>query len=169
MATPSTAPLAVKDSRPLRDRAFQTEMRKELLAWLSETGFECTMATLQNITGNNFRVIFQYLINLLDPNFVFDPKAKLEEEFIPVLKCVRYPFINQLDTKWLAAPASMHSWPALLGCLHWLVKQGKVRSTPHCIVLSSYRLFKNREDCTIWKRSIPHCKIRQRFRRSSTI
>jgi hypothetical protein len=42
------------------------------------------------------------------------------------LKALRYPFAAQIDAKWLAAPASMHSWPFLLGMLHWLVEIGKV-------------------------------------------
>ena len=84
------------------------------------------MQTLVNITGKDFRVIFRHLVELVDPWHPFDPKVRLEDEFLPALKALRYPFVQQMDVKWLAAPASMHSWPSLLGMLHWLVEMGKV-------------------------------------------
>ncbi|KZV70486.1 hypothetical protein PENSPDRAFT_579344 [Peniophora sp. CONT] len=126
-ATPAPAALTTRDTRPLRDRAYQLEMRKETAAWLNETGCPCTAQTLANITAKDFRTVFQHLVLLLDPNYPFDPNAKLEEDFIPALKAMVYPHINQLDVKWLVTPASMHAWPSLLGVLHWLVEMGKVK------------------------------------------
>ncbi|TFY68906.1 hypothetical protein EVG20_g3376 [Dentipellis fragilis] len=114
-----------KDVRPLRDRQFQTKMRQDIFNWLQETDYDVSMQTLTNITGKDFRGIFQHLVTLLDPFYPFDPKVRFEEEFISSLKSLAYPFVNQLDPKWLAAPASMHSWPSLLGVLHWLVMMGK--------------------------------------------
>ncbi|KAA1471261.1 hypothetical protein DENSPDRAFT_858824 [Dentipellis sp. KUC8613] len=116
-----------KDVRPLRDRQFQTKMRQDIFNWLQETDYDVSMQTLTNITGKDFRGIFQHLVTLLDPFYPFDPKVRFEEEFISSLKSLAYPFVNQLDPKWLAAPASMHSWPSLLGVLHWLVMMGKGR------------------------------------------
>ncbi|TFY81964.1 hypothetical protein EWM64_g2047 [Hericium alpestre] len=116
-----------KDTRPLRDRGFQTKMRQDIYNWLQETGYDIAVQTLANITGKDFRGIFQHLVTLLDPMYPFDPKHRLEDEFIPALKTLRYPYVGQLDPKWLAAPASMHSWPSLLGVLHWLVMNGKGR------------------------------------------
>lgn len=84
------------------------------------------MQTLVNITGKDFRAIFHHLVELIDPWHPFDPKVRFEDEFLPALKALRYPFVAQIDVKWLAAPASMHSWPSLLGMLHWLVEMGKV-------------------------------------------
>jgi len=85
------------------------------------------MQTLANITGKEYRNIFHYLFSMLDPGYPFDLQARFEDEFIPALKCIRYPFVGQIDPKWLAAPASMHSWPSLLGVLHWLTVMCKVR------------------------------------------
>lgn len=85
------------------------------------------MQTLANITGREYRNIFQYLYSMLDPGYPFEPQARFEDEFIQALKCIRYPFVGQVDPKWLAAPASMHSWPSLLGVLHWLTVMCKVR------------------------------------------
>ncbi|KAI0049662.1 hypothetical protein FA95DRAFT_1515305 [Auriscalpium vulgare] len=121
----SGAPL--KDHRPLRDQQYQRKMRQEIHAWLQSTEYDISMQTLANITGKDFRGIFQYLVAMLDPFYPFDSKARFEDEFMPALKSLRYPFVGQLDPKWLAAPASMHSWPSLLGVLHWLVVMCKGR------------------------------------------
>jgi kinetochore protein NDC80 len=128
MSTPAPSALTTRDPRPLRERSYQQEARKEIAAWLTETGWPCSPQTLSNITAKDFRAIFQHLVVLLDPNYPFDPNARLEDDFVPALKCMKYPFVNQLDTKWLVTPASMHAWPPLLGTLQWLVEAGKVRS-----------------------------------------
>jgi kinetochore protein NDC80 len=117
----------LKDSRPLRDRQYQTKMRQDVVGWLQSTEYDISMQTLANITGKEYRNIVQYLFSMLDPGYPFDPQARFEDEFIPALRCLRYPFVGQVDPKWLAAPASMHSWPSLLGVLHWLVVMCKVR------------------------------------------
>ncbi|KII88961.1 hypothetical protein PLICRDRAFT_53458 [Plicaturopsis crispa FD-325 SS-3] len=126
---PPSSSQTMKDTRPLRDRPYQVKMRHDIINWLQHTGYEITMQVLVNITGKDFRAIFQHLVYLLDPCHPFDPKARFEDEFIPALKSLRYPFVNQMDVRWLAAPASMHSWPALLGVLHWLVEMSKGRES----------------------------------------
>lgn len=85
------------------------------------------MQTLTSITGKDYRAMFQHLVNLIDPCYPFEPKVRFEDEFQPALRALRYPFVSQIDNKWLAAPGSMHSWPALLAVLHWLVDTGKAR------------------------------------------
>lgn len=117
----------LKDTRPLRDRQYQTKMRQDIVSWLQSTEYDISMQTLANITGKEYRNIVQYLFSMLDPGYWFDPQARFEDEFIQALKCIRYPFVGHVDPKWLAAPASMHSWPQLLGVLHWLIVMCKVR------------------------------------------
>ena len=73
--------------------------------------------------------MFDCLVLILDPSHPLNPNARFEDEFVPALKALRYPFAGGIDNKWLAAPASMHSWPALLGVLHWLVEACKVTLT----------------------------------------
>lgn len=114
-------PLPIKDSRPLRDRQYQVKMRQDIVTELQNSGYDIHPSTLANITGKDFRAIFQHLVLLLDPNYPFNHSARFEDEFLPAMRALRYPFVGQLDSKWLAAPASMHSWPSLLGVLHWLV------------------------------------------------
>ncbi|KAI6010177.1 HEC/Ndc80p family-domain-containing protein [Pisolithus marmoratus] len=117
----------LKDPRPIRERAYQSKMRQEIFSWLHATGYEISMQTLTNITGKDYRAMFQHLVNLIDPCYPFEPKVRFEDEFQPALRALRYPFVSQIDNKWLAAPGSMHSWPALLAVLHWLVDIGKAR------------------------------------------
>ncbi|KAG9318418.1 hypothetical protein JVU11DRAFT_509 [Chiua virens] len=95
----------LKDPRPIRERAYQSKMRQEIFSWLQATEYEISMQTLTSITGKDYRA------------------------YVPAssLKALRYPFASQIDNKWLAAPGSMHSWPALLAVLHWLVELGKAR------------------------------------------
>ena len=124
---PSVAPQALKDTRPLRDRQYQTMMRQDIVNWLGGTEYDISTQTLTNMTGIDYRKVFQFLLSMLDPGYLFDPQVRFEEEFVSALKCVQYPFVGQVDPKWLAAPASMYSWPSLLGVLHWLVCMCKVR------------------------------------------
>lgn len=137
VAAPSSSQ-TIKDTRPLREKPFQTKMRGDIYSWLQSTGYEISMQTLVNITGKDFRIIFQHLVELIDPWHPFDPKVRFEDEFLPALKALRYPFVAQMDVKWLAAPASMHSWPSLLGMLHWLVEMGKV-GHGHIIMVLFYQ------------------------------
>ncbi|KAF9227997.1 hypothetical protein BS17DRAFT_774616 [Gyrodon lividus] len=117
----------LKDPRPIRERSYQAKMRQEIFSWLQGTGYEISMQTLTSITGKDYRAMFQHLVSMVDPSYPFDPKMRFEDEFQPALKALRYPFASQIDNKWLAAPGSMHSWPALLASLHWLVEMGKAR------------------------------------------
>jgi kinetochore protein NDC80 len=146
---PPVAAHVLKDTRPLRDRQYQTKMRQDIVNWLGGTEYDISMQTLTNMTGKDYRNVFQFLLSMLDPGYLFDPQVRFEDEFVSALKCVQYPFVGQVDPKWLAAPASMHSWPSLLGVLHWLVCMCKVRRE----VSVSFRRFLHhscREDWPIW-------------------
>ncbi|KAJ7684970.1 HEC/Ndc80p family-domain-containing protein [Mycena polygramma] len=117
-----------KDPRPLRERAFQTQMKQDISTYLKGARYEIAQTTLNNIQGKDYRAIFDFLVTTLDPCHPLNPNARFEDEFVPGLKALRYPFAPSIDNKWLAAPASMHSWPSLLGVLHWLVEACKARA-----------------------------------------
>ncbi|OJA10412.1 hypothetical protein AZE42_03545 [Rhizopogon vesiculosus] len=124
---PPSGSQTFKDPRPLRERSYQTKMKQDIYSWLQATEFDISMQTLSNITGKDYRAMFQHLVTIVDPAYPFDARLRFEDEFQPALKALRYPFAAQIDNKWLAAPGSMHSWPALLAALHWLVEMGKAR------------------------------------------
>ncbi|KAI0781147.1 HEC/Ndc80p family-domain-containing protein [Trametes elegans] len=117
----------MKDSRPLRERSYQAKMRQDIGQFLMSTGFEVAPQMLQHITGKDFRAVFQHLITCLDPLWPFHVELRFEEHFVQALRAMKYPYVGQLDMKWLPTPSAMHSWPALLGMLHWLVELNKAR------------------------------------------
>lgn len=117
----------MKDTRNLRDRANQAKMRQDIVGYLQsiDSEFLISPSILASITSKDFRTIFIILVQNIDRNYPVGQK-RLEDEFIPALKALKYPFAHQMDNKWLAAPASPHTWPWLLGALHWLVEVGRV-------------------------------------------
>jgi SMC interacting uncharacterized protein involved in chromosome segregation len=140
-------------------------MRQDVLAFLQANAFDITMATLTNIAAKDFRTIFTFLVYALDPETQLEDVPNFQEIFVPHLKALRYPFAHQIDNKWLAAPASMHSWPSLLGVLHWLVEMCKVCQEDHlpCTLLTSLPS----SEMTIWQVGTQRCKILGRLRLNS--
>jgi kinetochore protein NDC80 len=128
LAPPSSSQ-TVKDTRPLRDKPYQAKMKHDIWTYLQASGLDIPRESLSNIQGKDYRIIVESLVAILDPNQYFNPNARFEDQFVPALKSLRYPFAHQIDNKWLAAPAMMHSWPYLLGVLHWLVEMCKVRDS----------------------------------------
>jgi len=100
-------------------------MRHDIFVFLQSAGLEIAPSTLNNIQGKEYRTIFEFLVLILDPAYPFS-SGRFEDDFAPALKALHYPYSHALDNRWLAAPASMHSWPPLLGVLHWLVEMCKV-------------------------------------------
>ena len=166
---PPVTAQVLKDPRPLRDRQYQTMMRQDIVSWLGGTEYDISAQALTNMTGKDYRNVFQFLLSMLDPGYLFDPQVRFEDEFISALKCVHYPFVGQVEPKWLAAPASMYSWPSLLGVLHWLVCMCKVR-------LASSVFFKGlpfhhpyREGWPTWTVGTLHYNTPKSFPRNSII
>lgn len=126
MAPPSSLTIQ-KDNRPLRDRAYQGRMRQDIYNYLNDSGFEISMQALTKMQNKDYRAVFDTLVLKLDPGHPLKEGGRLEDEFIPALKALRYPYAYQIDPKWLVAVASPHSWPHLLGALHWLVELCKVK------------------------------------------
>ncbi|EMD38609.1 hypothetical protein CERSUDRAFT_135519 [Gelatoporia subvermispora B] len=124
---PSGSQTMLKDSRPLRDKPYQAKMRQDVVTWLHSNGYDVAPQILQAITGKDFRMVFQTLINILDPTWPFSPDQRFEEQFLPPLRALRYPYVGQLDVKWLVTPSAMHTWPPLLAMLHWLSELGRAR------------------------------------------
>lgn len=115
-----------KDPRPIRERPFQSKERSDILNFCHDLGLDISMAQLLNIQSKDYRIIFEFLVELLDPCYPIDTTEKFEEIFIPALKSLGYPYAHSIDNKWLASVGSPHTWPHLLGVLHWLVEMCKV-------------------------------------------
>ncbi|KAJ3830027.1 HEC/Ndc80p family-domain-containing protein [Lentinula raphanica] len=117
-----------KDPRPIRERPFQNKERSDILNFCHDLGLDISMAQLLNIQRKDYRTIFEFLVELLDPCYPIDSTEKFEDTFIPALKTLGYPYAHTIDNKWLAAVGSPHTWPHLLGVLHWLVEMCKMKA-----------------------------------------
>ena len=111
---------------PCETDHFKKKCVKTSITISTSLGHEISMPMLTSMQGKDYRAIFDTLVLTLDPCHPLKEGVRFEDGFIPALKALRYPFAHQIDTKWLAAVASPHSWPYLLSVLHWLVELCKV-------------------------------------------
>ncbi|KAG8681521.1 kinetochore-associated Ndc80 complex subunit ndc80, partial [Ceratobasidium sp. 394] len=124
---PTFAPpsMAVKDTRPIRDKSFQSMCQHDILEYLQQRQYKypVTLRTLQSPTTKEFREIFIFLINdVIDPHFQWGRAGrKIEDDVILLLKDHRYRAVDSISKSGLTAVGTMHAWPAVLAMLHWLV------------------------------------------------
>ena len=102
-------------------------MRQDIVEWFQQNDYVLQPQALMNITAKDFRGIFEQLVLCLDPDWPFDPAKRFDDQLMQALKALQYPYVNNLDQKWLATPGAQFSWPSVLGMLHWLAELGKVR------------------------------------------
>ena len=71
-------------------------------------------------------IISQFLYSRIDPSETYKTlsEKKPEEEVPKILKSLGYPFT--IHKRSLASVGSPHTWPILLGALHWLMELVKV-------------------------------------------
>ena len=76
----------------------------------------------------------EWLVRQLDVDFP-EPRqggsALGANEFINILKWLRYPYAEGIDKKYLSTVGGLHSWPSLLAALHYLVSLCIVRRTAY--------------------------------------
>jgi SMC interacting uncharacterized protein involved in chromosome segregation len=118
------------DDRPLRDKPYQAKLVREIVAYTAENGFSITFQALINTpTLKDFTDLFHFLYNqIFDPGHTWDPRTKINDEFVPLLKTMRYPYLDQVAKGLGGGVVAPHSWPALLGMLHWIVEYAKVEN-----------------------------------------
>ena len=81
-------------------------------------------------TAKDFQNILKFLISKLDPGFRFGGMGKkFEEEVIPALRSILYPFPDSITKSHLQSIGSQQSWPNMLAMLHWIVVLIQVRSS----------------------------------------
>ncbi|KAF8638502.1 hypothetical protein AX16_010485 [Volvariella volvacea WC 439] len=120
----------LKDTRPLRERPYQAKLRAEIVGYLNSLNYyDITPQMLNNVKAKEYQTIFNLLVQQIDPNIPLVPTHQSDEEYISILKALRYPFVQQLDTKWFALPGSPYSWPSLLGVLHWLMELCRLKAS----------------------------------------
>eukprot|EP00842_Homolaphlyctis_polyrhiza_P002313 jgi/Hompol1/3082/HPOL_001557-RA len=117
-----TGPSIGKDPRPLQDKSWRAEATKQIVKFLSENGcpFTVSAKTLSSPSAKEFGDTFKFLYSRLEPSHQFN--SKIEDELLPVLKAIRYPFVDQINKSQLFSIGSPHGWPTFLGILHWLLE-----------------------------------------------
>ncbi|KAK9480594.1 HEC/Ndc80p family-domain-containing protein [Lipomyces japonicus] len=121
----SSAAVVMKDSRPIRDRSYQNAIATSVYEYLVNNGFEMEMKhaitskSLRSPTQKDFVMMFQWLYRRLDPGYRFT--KSIENEVIPLLKIVGYPYLDSLSKSQLVAVGGQN-WGAYLAMLYWLVE-----------------------------------------------
>eukprot|EP00795_Rhopilema_esculentum_P001999 gene1999-17554_t len=111
-------PGTMKDPRNLSNKGRPT-VNTGFLQFLQINGFphQISQKILQAPSGKEFRRVFEFLYGFIDKNDKIGPKW--EEEVPRLLKQLRYPF--PIAKSAMFTVGSLHTWPTLLGALHWLV------------------------------------------------
>lgn len=130
----ATAPLPANkpvDPRRLKTAGVRQQMSAEITEFLSQRNFELeTKHTLSHTsmtspTMNDVKYIFQFLYKCIDPAYNFQNRG-LDQEVHPLLKQLRYPYIQDISKSALSAPGSTNTWPILLGLFHWMMQLAKM-------------------------------------------
>jgi kinetochore protein NDC80 len=122
-----TSAVALKDPRPLKNSTYQAKMAEEVTNYLVLNGFEASTGhslspnAMRKPTQKDFYNVFQWLYKKLDPNYRFT-SPKIENEVIPLLKAIRYPYASSITKTQLTAVGSGNAWPIFLGLLNWMVQ-----------------------------------------------
>lgn len=92
---------------------------KNLITYLSTHGYphQLTPKSIQKPSVKDFANIVIFLFNQADKNMSL--KGKFEDDVVNVFKQFKYQ--HNISKQNLAAPGTPHTWPTLLGTLHWLV------------------------------------------------
>lgn len=123
---PPSAPTIKADPRPIGDKAFQQKCITQLMAFLLESGYEYPVSqkSLSRPSAKDFSNMVTFMLRLVDPNFQTG-NMKFEDEVALNFKCIGYPY--NISKTALVAAGSLHTWPALLGALVWLMDHLKGR------------------------------------------
>ncbi|KAK9355548.1 HEC/Ndc80p family-domain-containing protein [Lipomyces doorenjongii] len=121
----SSTAVVLKDTRPIRDRAYQNMIANSVYEYLINNNFEMDMKhsitpkSLKSPTQKDFVMMFQWLYRRLDPGYKFT--KSIENEVIPLMKIAGYPYLDTLSKSQLVAVGGQN-WGAYLGMLYWLVE-----------------------------------------------
>ncbi len=116
----NTTNVRQQDPRNVGDKTVITESVRKLATYLMQHNFDSQIQPkhLMKPTTKVFTDVTLFLFRQMDPNYTCT--GKFEDEMITMFKYLGYPF--QISKTNIAAVGAPHSWPAMLGCLMWLVE-----------------------------------------------
>mmetsp|Transcript_2490 Transcript_2490/g.10678 ORF Transcript_2490/g.10678 Transcript_2490/m.10678 type:complete len:470 (-) Transcript_2490:2807-4216(-) len=108
------------DPRPISDQSFLNSCARQLISYMTAHGYAAVLSpkTLMAPSSKEFASVAIFLFRRADGNFKFGAKA--EDDVPTFFKQLRHPF--QISKCTLYAVGSLHTWPALLSALTWLVQ-----------------------------------------------
>lgn len=115
-----------KDTRPVRDRAYQSECQRNIEDFLAHRGVQLALSSkwLVSPTQRDFQTLFRYLAEeIMGTGFPWS--KKVEDDFIAILRDLKYPAMDNIGKTALTAPGGSN-WPHVLAMLNWLVEICKV-------------------------------------------
>jgi len=117
---PSNKPL--QDTRNLSDRTVRQQFGKEIYQFLMVNHYPNQIQPKELIQGpssTEFWKVFEFMYRIVDEDFMFAPTDDKPQIFLDSIKTIGYPFnISNSHLKTIGSP---HSWPYLLGVLHWML------------------------------------------------
>ncbi|KAK9470035.1 HEC/Ndc80p family-domain-containing protein [Dipodascopsis tothii] len=117
--------IPLKDTRPIRDKAYQNMMATAVYEYLFNNNFEMDMKhsitpkSLRSPTQKDFVMMFQWLYKRVDPGYKFT--KSIDNEVIPLMKTIGYPFLDSVSKSQLVAVGGQN-WGAYLAMLFWLME-----------------------------------------------
>lgn len=99
-------------------------MARDISDYLGKCGEHADPKMLTASTAKDFQRMLKFLLGQMDRTFAFfvNPTSKkFEDEVIPALKAMLYPFPDSITKSHLQSIGSQTSWPNMLAMLHWLV------------------------------------------------
>ncbi|XP_046842838.1 kinetochore protein NDC80 homolog isoform X1 [Xenia sp. Carnegie-2017] len=119
--------MQIKETRPLSDKSYQHQEIQDILQFLSVNDYQhpISMKTMTIPTSKEFLKVFSFLYSHISPKENYTKlKQKPDEEVPRILKTLGYPFT--IHKTLLSNVGSPHTWPVLLGALHWLMELVKL-------------------------------------------
>lgn len=114
----------MKDTRPLRDKAYVEMLIAELYDFLVANRFDIEMnhslslKSLHLPTQKDFVLMFHFLYQKLDPHYTFS--KSIETEVFQILRAWDYPYLDSISRTQISAVGQ--NWPVFLAMLYWLMK-----------------------------------------------
>ncbi|KAI9315244.1 HEC/Ndc80p family-domain-containing protein [Dichotomocladium elegans] len=109
------------DPRAFKEPEYQKKAIRNIIKYLSETGFGTVpVSTIRGLGFRNFQQIFKHLHLHLVPGYQY-VRRKFEDEYIDVLRSLRYPLAESLSPKGLYSIGAPHSTPMFIALLSWMV------------------------------------------------
>jgi len=128
-----------RDPRDLRSQQFKQTTLQTVIEFLRSVEYQgdLTMKTLSSLPAREVQSLVKALYSCIEPGFRWGvpynagsdyrgQPIRFEDQFLPMLKSLGYPYADSITKATLQTPGSMPNMPHTLGILHWLVRGCKV-------------------------------------------